>query len=146
MTKACTTCHEELTVDNFGVQKAGKYGVRAACKPCTRTQNSASKKASYNPAKRREALLRTNYNITLDEYLERLEAQGYACAVCKSHEPGTISNVFVVDHDHSCCAGTKSCGDCVRGLLCNDCNRALGFAHDSIDTLHGAIAYLAGDC
>lgn len=50
---------------------------------------------------------------------------------------------FVVDHDHTCCPGKRSCGRCVRGLLCNRCNRALGQFGDDIETLRRAVAYLA---
>lgn len=31
-----------------------------------------------------------------------------------------------VDHDHKCCPGRKSCGRCIRGLLCDSCNLDLG--------------------
>jgi hypothetical protein len=47
-----------------------------------------------------------------------------------------------VDHDHNHCKGDRSCGDCVRGLLCADCNRGLGSFHDCIRYLLNAVKYL----
>jgi hypothetical protein len=35
-----------------------------------------------------------------------------------------------IDHDHSCCRGKKSCGTCVRGLACGDCNTGVGLFGD----------------
>jgi hypothetical protein len=50
--------------------------------------------------------------------------------------------VLSIDHDHACCPGRISCGKCIRGLLCNRCNRALGLLGDSIELLKKMIAYL----
>lgn len=48
-----------------------------------------------------------------------------------------------IDHDHSCCPGKGSCGKCVRGILCRNCNVGLGFLKDSIPRLEDAISYLS---
>jgi hypothetical protein len=42
-----------------------------------------------------------------------------------------------VDHDHT--TGQ------IRGLLCADCNMAIGILRDSVKTLRNLIAYLSGN-
>jgi hypothetical protein len=66
----------------------------------------------------------TNYGKTPEQVQEMLKAQGSCCAICKTTDPGTKG--WVVDHDHECCPGTKSCGECIRGILCSRCNLGLG--------------------
>lgn len=39
LTKVCTKCGIEKTVDCFSKQRAGKYGVTSTCKPCNVAQN-----------------------------------------------------------------------------------------------------------
>jgi hypothetical protein len=63
------------------------------------------------------------YNITLDGYYDLLIGQNEGCGICGIKEPyGKSMEFFNVDHDHSCCDSIKSCGKCVRGLLCTYCN------------------------
>lgn len=74
------------------------------------------------------------YGITVEDYNRMLERQGNRCAIC-----GTLSgerkgiHCLCVDHDHN----TNK----VRGLLCHDCNRALG-SFNTIDRLKRAVKYL----
>jgi hypothetical protein len=88
--------------------------------------------------KERYRYLLTSYNLTPEMYNNMLESQGFKCKICKEDDKGT----FNVDHDHSCCPGKKSCGKCVRGLLCLDCNAGLGMFGESYINLKSAVEYL----
>lgn len=82
---------------------------------------------------------RKYYGITLDDYMRMLKQQDGKCAICRG--PGFLmrqshKELLMVDHSHD--TGQ------VRGLLCHNCNRALGLLHDSTDNLMRAIEYLEG--
>lgn len=51
---------------------------------------------------------------------------------------------FCIDHDHSCCPKLRGCPECIRGLLCDDCNQMLGKAKEDADVLSRAAMYLNG--
>lgn len=88
--------------------------------------------------------LKATYGISLQDYLAILAAQGGGCAICGIEEGGgrEQDNRLHVDHDHSCCPGKKSCGKCVRGLLCHHCNVAIGLMHEDPFVLVAAVEYL----
>ena len=70
------------------------------------------------------------FGITEDEFKRLLEAQGHACGMCG--EPFEDGQPVFIDHDHACCpvppdGHPRSCGKCIRGLLCFRCNTALGY-------------------
>lgn len=95
-----------------------------------------------NPGKNWARYLAT-WGITPERYTAMLEAQDGRCAICGVEECETGAR-FSVDHDHACCPGQKSCGECVRGLLCRACNHGLGSFRDSVASLRAAVAYLGG--
>jgi hypothetical protein len=65
------------------------------------------------------------YGLTQDDFNLLLKIQGYACGMCR--ELFAEGQLIHVDHDHECCrVKNRSCGKCVRGLLCHGCNIALG--------------------
>ena len=67
----------------------------------------------------------SSYGLTQESFDLLVEAQRNACGMC--HEPFGEGQLIHVDHDHACCRGkNRSCGVCIRGLLCHACNIALG--------------------
>ena len=73
-------------------------------------------------------------------YNELLDAQGGVCAICGEK---LADRALAIDHDHSCCPDTRSsCGECVRGLLCLDCNTGIGKLKESAALLRAAADYL----
>jgi hypothetical protein len=85
----------------------------------------------------RSRLVAARKGLTAERVQALLEAQGGRCAICPSY-----LTVPHIDHDHSCCPGPKSCGECVRGLLCASCNHMLGKARDKPEVLEAAARYL----
>ena len=83
----------------------------------------------------------SRYGITEEEYNDILEAQNGGCAVCCSKTPGGVGR-FHVDHDHKCCPSGKSCGMCVRGLLCSRCNTAAGLLQDDPTIVLALLEYI----
>lgn len=122
--KLCRLCAQWLPVEDFYTNPTPKDGLHNRCINCHRSER-----------------LHRTYGITVDEYQRMLEEQGSACKICGGiNEDG---RELSVDHDHECCPGRKSCGKCIRGLLCNPCNRALGYMRDSVVRLEAAVAYLS---
>lgn len=83
-----------------------------------------------NKDKTNSARLKYKYNISLDEYNRIHRFQNGLCGICHKESKRTL----VVDHCHD----SKK----VRGLLCNDCNIAIGFMKDDVEILKSAIKYL----
>lgn len=79
------------------------------------------------------------YKITKAQYDA---ACRLGCLICKRTD-----RKLHVDHDHACCAPNKArtCGKCVRGLICGPCNRGLGLFFDDPDALARAAQYLRGE-
>ena len=74
-------------------------------------------------AMHRRGVLKHRYGVTPEWYDAKLAEQGGHCALCPARPNGKR---LAVDHDHKCCSGRKSCGKCLRGLLCQKCNAILG--------------------
>lgn len=117
--RLCTACGRHKPTTDFGKQTAAPDGLAVHCQLCRLDQRTRSK-----------------YRVAYSDLLER---QGGRCLMCDQVPPDTRN--MSVDHDHACCPGDKSCGACVRGLLCLRCNTALGVIENE-DLQRAAFAYL----
>lgn len=149
-TKGCGRCRRLVPVEAFHRNKSRPDGLARWCKPCVKAysrewnarpevkeRNSARALARYHALSKDEKLrmqkrrynlgrhLLSKYGLTLDDYAAMAGVQGGGCAICE--QPPKEGRRLAVDHDHGCCPGEKSCGKCVRGLLCTTCNVWLGF-------------------
>jgi hypothetical protein len=115
-------CFQVKPVSEFGRHPRSPDGLQARCKPCESTR-----------------LMLRRHGLSFADKVNIAAAQG-GCAICHRSEPGAKG--WVVDHDHSCCPGEKSCPKCRRGVLCQWCNNALGYAQDSPEILRAAADYL----
>ena len=132
------------------VDTEGKTAICSVCGP-TKIRVRKSRKSHEcmtvrrrtpsSPPARRKAWLKQKYGLTPEEYDALLQIQDNACAICRTTDVGARS--WHVDHDHACCPGRKSCGKCVRGVLCNLCNAGLGYFRDSTESMERAIGYLS---
>lgn len=73
---------------------------------------------------------RAAYGLSVEELAALEERQGGRCAICGRKPKRRLA----IDHDHRT-------GE-VRGLLCRDCNLALGLFGDDVRRLLAALAYL----
>jgi hypothetical protein len=125
----CNVCLEVKPVEEFYRNNCRKSGYHSACKKCFNARESARHKALPEEI-RLDRFLKHKFNITYAQYMVVLEAQDGVCAICKQPETvvknGDKIAALSVDHDHACCPGPRSCGKCVRRLLCGLCNHAIG--------------------
>lgn len=99
---------------------------------CIKARENYRKKPETQALYRNNMLMKT-YGITSEDYERMLEEQEFCCAGCNTHQL-ELKQRLHVDHDHE--TGV------VRGLLCGNCNRALGLVKDNIKTLQSLINYL----
>jgi hypothetical protein len=123
--KQCRRCLEWCGTDQYSANQKTPDRLGQYCHKCTRAYR-----------------MKTLYGITQDLYDAILARQGGVCAICSTCIPSSHRKYFFVDHDHSCCPGLKSCGKCVRGLLCSSCNSGMGQLGDDPVRLEAAATYL----
>lgn len=118
--KWCPKCSLWVAPAQFVPDPSHSDGLSTYCKAC----RSAHARA-------------WRYGLTPDDLARMVHDQDGHCLAC----PTVLADGFCVDHDHACCPGQKTCGECVRGLLCEECNKLLGKIEQDPDRLARLLAY-----
>jgi hypothetical protein len=139
--KRCSKCQEWKERTEFWVNRRNPDGLGYMCKVCNAAKDKAWRAANAdyiraktkqwqaaNPGKVAASQRKTKYGLTPEGHEALRASQGGVCAAC-----GNAAKL-VVDHNHETGA--------VRGLLCQSCNSALGFAKDCPERLLALIEYL----
>lgn len=141
--KQCTVCKETKELDQFYNVKSTKDGKGYRCKEC---DNKARQKWSANNPERshlsqRQRNLKHRFGVDLEWYEKQFKKQNYSCAICQTKTNKTVGDRqfwnFSVDHCHD--SGK------IRGILCNNCNRALGLFQDNPELLKKAASYVESE-
>lgn len=134
--KVCTKCKEAKPLTEYSLKrpKNRKPGLQPRCKACcakdTQLWNKSNKETS------RDRYLQRTYGIAEKEYNARLLAQDNKCVICNAEfQTDKFGSKYpVVDHCHN--------SGYIRGILCNECNRGLGYFHDNPEALNKAALYV----
>ena len=105
--RICLSCGEWKPWDRIAPDKRRTNGKGSNCLDCGHWRS-----------------IRASYGITRAEWEWLLASQNGKCALCG----GTDTKRLSVDHDHTCHPGGRACKQCIRGMLCDICNRLIGLA------------------
>lgn len=136
--KKCSTCKEVKPVSDFHKCKANKDGLQTSCKVC---KNRAARKWQQDNPERHRAIWQKSY---AKKSVEQRRAERYGisveelqalinrevCDICGKKPERRL----VIDHCHR--EGN------VRGVLCDQCNTALGLLDDDVERMRKAIEYI----
>jgi hypothetical protein len=138
-TRICSDCAQEKPREEFHARGKGR---RLHCRSCNTRRSAdwrrrnrerhravAQEYRQTRPDVGRAATLKYRYGLTPEQFAQMVEAQGGACAICR-----TPTDPLSVDHCHA--TGR------VRGLLCGNCNRMIGLGADDPEIMISAAAYL----
>lgn len=136
--KFCPYCKQDKPLSEWSTSKNIHY-----CKVCWRNRSTTFRKMHRSRhleiSKKCWSKNKDKYNLDRKPggrtvYETLFFEQSGLCAICNRPETSQRYKTLTVDHCHKT--------EAIRGLLCSNCNRALGMFRDSLTILESAIKYL----
>ncbi len=124
--KLCPACGKKKPIEEFARNRSRRSGYGSYCKPCHNRIVKENREKHHGS--NRSFWLKRRYGLDATEVEWMILQQGGKCAVCRERPAKHV------DHDHR----TKK----VRGILCFNCNRGLGYFKDDIVLMCMAADYL----
>jgi hypothetical protein len=141
MERVCSKCKTPQDLHTgFNRDSSRKYGLGFSyiCKTCDAFKyKDFQKRTNYTKYKLHRL---PKYHLSEAAFDALLSKQNYQCGICRKEFSET--NIPCIDHDHHCCKGNKSCGNCIRGLLCRKCNAGIGLMEDNVVHLENAVKWV----
>jgi hypothetical protein len=128
----CPRCQQWRPLNQFNKGIRTKHGLATYCKPCSVEWAVEWNKTERGKISRHRSRIWYEYQLDAKTFEIMKEAQGDRCKICRG-EPEN-GKELCVDHCHV----TNK----VRGLLCDRCNRAIGYLREDPAILKTAAEYL----
>ncbi len=138
MIKTCNKCNQTLPHTSFHKKAGAADGYKNQCKDCVRSDHKARYLNNREERLRKQRLSQRLYTakkfgLTPDCLAKLYEVSNGCCEICGITEEDH-GKYLAIDHCHKT-------GE-VRGLLCMQCNTALGNFNDDLDRIKKAMEYL----
>lgn len=140
-TADCVLCGDNIAVVIYGTRityRVWRLQISREAQARWRAKNPPKRNDPVKRDRMRAYHLWRSYQMTTEQWQDIFNRQNNCCAICET----TNETVWHVDHDHRCCDKIPTCGKCTRGILCHNCNRALGMLKDDSENLLRAYNYL----
>lgn len=139
--KICNKCGVEKKLDEFYLKGNKHSEYRNTCKECWDNYTKIYKTRDYFIKNKTNInySYKTKYGITYQQKQELILKQNNKCLCC-GVDFETIRRLqhICIDHDHI--TGV------IRGVLCNNCNTALGLLHEDLERVKKLEIYIIKHC
>ena len=139
--KTCRSCRKSQPKTDFS-KGTNRDGLQSWCKTCQKVYNRQHHKKPERKEYMRWYFFRSKYGLSKEQYETLYQKQKGCCGICgcpaeEDRRPLKQGQThgLCVDHNHK--TGV------IRGLLCDVCNRGLGFFKEDTKLLEKAVLYLS---